>query len=213
MTSVRFLGPLDADEDERFRDHFVPQDLLRALVSNESNIVYGAKGGGKTALRRALTEIENASFFTTGTIDLDALSFQRVHVELAKVCEATGADIMSLARATWRNVIALFFLEIVSDRVATTNADLRERIDAVLKDERFSKAEPLNGVFSQARRFLERLGNVGLNGDAADFDAAETRRITVDRFPPTPQLERLLDDVCRVIAHSQKDCSNLHRRV
>jgi replication-associated recombination protein RarA len=106
MSSRRFLGPLDAAEDEKFREHFVRQDQLRALVSDESHIVYGAKGGGKTALRRALTEIENAAFYATGTIDLDTLSFQRVHVELEKACQATGADVMSLARATWRNVIA-----------------------------------------------------------------------------------------------------------
>ena len=204
MTSRRYLGPLDAADDERFREHFVRPDELRALISSDSHIVYGAKGGGKTALRRALTEIENAAFYSTSTIDLDTLNFQRVHVELAKVCEATGADVMSLARATWRNVIVLFFLEVVGDRL-TGHADLRERIEDTLTGERFSGADPLSGVFWQVKSFFKRLGNVGLDDAGYDADdVLEARRITVDRFPPTPQLGRLLEDVCGVVAKSGK---------
>jgi hypothetical protein len=82
---------------------------------------------------------------------------------------------------------------------------MRERIDDALKVERFSKSDALSGVFGQVRRFFERLGSVGLDDQpSASSEMVEARRITIDRFPPTPQLERLIDDACRAVARSNK---------
>ena len=53
----RFLGELDAAKDQYFKNHFVESLDIELLNTERSDIVFGAKGVGKTALRRALTEL------------------------------------------------------------------------------------------------------------------------------------------------------------
>jgi replication-associated recombination protein RarA len=72
------LSSLSAEEDKEFHFHFVETKYLKRLVSYESDIIYGTKGVGKTALRRALAELNGDFFFSTITIDLDSISFEAV---------------------------------------------------------------------------------------------------------------------------------------
>src|SRR5690348_15062457 len=98
----RFFGELDAAMDEHFKEHFIESLHLERLLSNESDIIYGSKGVGKTALRRALTEIHEPSYFSTKTIDLDQISFSQLHACLCKLKDTTQTEVPTLASNTWR---------------------------------------------------------------------------------------------------------------
>lgn len=204
MISKRFLGPLDADWDVHFRDHLVLQDQVMELMLPESHIVYGAKGSGKTALRRALTEMEARSFFTTGTINIDHLSIQRLHVELDRLKDTTGDEVMSLARSVWRNVIAISFLEVMRDRVPEKDVFCR-RVTDVLQDEQFTDRDTPNRILNQVQRFFEKLGNLTAQGDPKDNGRdTESRRMIVDRFPPSVLMEELLTEAHAIVVASGK---------
>lgn len=110
MSSKRFLGPLDAADDVDFKYHFISPDEVDAILTAESDVIYGGKGIGKTALRRAITELYRDRFLAAGTIDLNNLNFQRIYQELQRLEKATGEDTIALAWATWRNVIVMYFL-------------------------------------------------------------------------------------------------------
>lgn len=204
VMSKRFLGPLDADGDKDFRSHLVHQEQWMVIVSPESNIVYGSKGVGKTALRRTLTELEKDKFFATCTINIDKLSFQRLHADLDRLGETTGDEVMSLARAMWQNVIAVSFLEALHDRVPE-NTEFREKVTAILHDEQFTGRDVRNRILNQVQRFVERLGRIGMEEDpVSEYGTLEVRRMAVDRFPPTVAMEKLLAEAREIVASSGK---------
>jgi hypothetical protein len=66
----RFLGVLDAQADPDFKSHFIESNDLKRILSEESDVIYGSKGVGKTALRRALVELKESYFYTTKTFGL-----------------------------------------------------------------------------------------------------------------------------------------------
>jgi hypothetical protein len=205
MSSRRFLGPLDAAADDRLRDHFVSLPEMRPLFSPESHIVYGSKGVGKTALRRVITELQAASFFATGTIDLESLSFQRIHVELNRLSETTGSNITTLARSIWRNVILMYGLELIRDKIS--DAEMRRRIDCLLTEEHFTDPDAPNRVLSQVERFFERLGNFGLTSAKPNMALPVVNRprtVSLDKFPPTEEGAVLMADLCRLLAGLNK---------
>src|SRR5687768_2223426 len=60
--SHQFLGPLDADDDKNLQDYYVQFGDFSALRNKEIFFVVGAKGTGKSAIRRYLvSEREEAS--------------------------------------------------------------------------------------------------------------------------------------------------------
>lgn len=204
MANKRFLGSPDAAADDRFRDHFVPQDELSILLEPTSHVILGAKGVGKTALRRALSELNKHSFYATGTIDLDTLSFERVHLELAKLSAATGAEIITLARATWRNVLIFYCLDIVKNRLPE-NFPIYDRIQELLRTERFDNRNAPDRIFNQVSNFFLRLGDLGLEDPTKpDGKADEKRRMAIDRLPASPELGDLLVYASEAVAESRK---------
>lgn len=204
MPSKRFLGEPDAAADARFQDHFVPQDELSIILEPSSHIIFGAKGVGKTALRRALSELNKHAFYATGTIDLDTLSFERVHSELAKLSAVTGAEVMALARATWRNVLIFYCLDAVKNRLPEGFL-YYEGIQQILRDERFLNRDASNRIFNQVHNFFHRLGVLALDEQLShELDAAEERRMAIDRFPSSPEIGEMLLYASEIVRDSKK---------
>jgi hypothetical protein len=201
----RFLGELDAAADNRLGDHFVPQSDLQDLLSPESHIIFGAKGVGKTAMRRALTELNPDAFYAAGTIDLDNLSFAQVHAQLSRLSEVTGTEVMALARSTWVSVLAMYGLEILSHRIPGEDG-LQNQIQRMLRDESFLDRTANNRVLNQIHNFLTRVGSFAF-ADASEvsFTArAEEQRNAVSRFFASGESDRLLQSCAEIIAASRK---------
>lgn len=206
MTSKRFLGPLDAADDSQFRYHFIPPDELDAILTPQCHVIYGSKGIGKTALRRALTELHRGDYFTAGTIDLNRLNFQRVYQELQKLQHATGEDAIDLARATWRNVVAMYFLELVAESAPAEHEFVRD-VDRLLKDEYFSDRNAPTRILNQVERFFERLGTIALEDDAEDshqMSITESIRTAVEEYPRIEKFKPVLLAAATIVKASGK---------
>jgi hypothetical protein len=203
MSSKRFLGPLDAAADPNFRENFVPPADLEFLSSPESHIIYGPKGVGKTALTRALTELQDSSFYASGTLDLNNLSLQRIYFELEKAQKATHENALYLAQAAWRNVILMQFLELVRSKKEAHGA-LAEEIDQFLSDENFTDRTAPTRFLNQVERFFYRIGEAGLAEDTTTRTRghAEARRMALDLFSPSRQYAELLQRACGVVKAS-----------
>lgn len=109
--SKRSLGSDAAERDIRFEDHFVSTKAFARLASDDCAIVVGAKGSGKTALKLALEGAYCAQFASVYAAKLDDLKFSPLLGEIKKLHMASDHGVISIARAMWRNVIAIYFLE------------------------------------------------------------------------------------------------------
>lgn len=200
----RFLGDLDAATDTRFREHFVESVDLQRILNNESDIIFGSKGVGKTALRRALTELHQSSYYATKSIDLDQISFSQVHVALSKVKDTTQADIAKVASNTWRNVLALYCLEAVAETLAHSNP-LRRGIDKLIEEEGINGASSNYRLISQIERFLLKIAEIGLDDEAsAPLGLSKNQLAIVHDFPSNSDLTPLLEQSVDLVQRSNK---------
>src|SRR5262249_34111968 len=200
----RFLGDLDAAADHNFKNHFVESPNLRRILTNRSDIIYGSKGVGKTALRRALTELNKEFFYVAKTIDLDQISFVKVHMGLSKLKDTTQTEVATLARNTWRNILAIYCLEAVAEQLPNSNS-LKVQIEKLLDQEGFQETNASYRVENHIERILIRIAKAGTEGSAPTPLGLNSRqRIVVDRFPSNPEVESLLTQCSKVVEKSGK---------
>lgn len=200
----RYLGDLDAARDRDFENHFVASNDLDRILNNESHIIYGSKGVGKTALRRALAEINRSHFHATKTIDLDNVSFAAVHVALSKLKDTTQTEIPTLARKTWRNLLAIYCLEAVGDQLPESHP-LHEKIRKILEQEGFKGKDPNNRLMSQIERFLNLIAEVGLEETVpTPLGLSSKQRDVISSFPATAEVEDALIEAGKVVSTSGK---------
>lgn len=200
----RFLGDLDAATDQDFKSHFVESDDLKRIRTNGSDVIYGSKGVGKTALCRALAEINRSSFYATKIVDLDQISFAAVHVALSKLKDTTQTEVPTLARNTWRNVLAMYCLEAVAAELPSSNP-LRHRIGALLDNEGFSGSDSNSRLMGQIERFLIRIAEAGLEENApTPLGLSGKQRNVVNTFPSSPDVQAALTEASQIVEKSGK---------
>jgi energy-coupling factor transporter ATP-binding protein EcfA2 len=109
----RDLGSISAEDDSQFSQHFVNTSEFMRLLKGSCMIVAGAKGSGKTALMRALADIDSYTkqYATVYPIKLDGLKFGPLFLEIKKLNDASSHGLVAIARSTWQNVIGIFVLE------------------------------------------------------------------------------------------------------
>jgi len=204
INSRRFLGDLDAANDRDFENHFFESTDLERILSSDSDVIYGSKGVGKTALRRALAELKSSFFFATKTIDLDHISFNAVHIALSKLKETTQTEIATLSRNTWRNVLAMYCLETVAETLPDTHR-LKQRIDRLCEQEGFEGEDSNNNLMGQIERFLIMIAQAGLEEEApTPLGLSKKQRNVVNIFPSNPEVQSALRECSSVIERSGK---------
>jgi len=193
----RFLGDLDAAADQHFTEHFVESQELTRLLTNKSDIIYGSKGVGKTALRRALTEIKSDYFFATITIDLDDLSFAEVHSALEKLQNTAQREITRLARTTWQNCLAMYCLDAVKDKLDT---GLAERITAFLFEEGFANAGSNARLLTQIERIMLRVVGAATEMEKpAPLGLTSNQQRAMSTFPISNEMKALLEESANAV--------------
>ena len=201
--SRRFLGDLDAEMDEKFGDHFIEPPVLERIRSTSSNIIFGSKGSGKTAIRRGLVEMNRENYFATKTVDLDEISFDQVHAALEQLNETTQTELSTLASNTWRNVLALHCLDAVAGTLQKQSG-LTQEIANLLASEKFHP-DDTNPLVSQIERFLRRIVGLGLESkEKTVLPLSQEQRGVATSFPLNPGVTRLLESCNDIIAKSGK---------
>jgi len=189
----RFLGNLDAASDKRFEDHFIDSLDLARIDSRHSDIVYGSKGAGKTALRRALTELKKPKFYTTKTINLDQISFSEVHVALSILKESSSIEIATLARNIWCNVLAMYCLEAVAESLDHGHG-LKREITELLHKENFLEDDSNNRLIGFIERLFIKIANSSLEkAIPSPLGLSKEQRHLINSFPSSPIVKNLLE--------------------
>jgi hypothetical protein len=209
MTMKRPLGDPDAMQDKGFPEHFVSSGDLDAILNNSTMVIYGSKGSGKSALRRALTEINKKFYCAAGTIDFDDISFAQVYSDLEKINKTTQAEIPLVARAAWRNVLALFVVELISDTLAEGH-NLRKRIRSFLATHRGLKhADTNNRLLAWIEKIFARIEEYALVNEATFAGLSPDQRMEAVAFPGVAGLTELLKeaaDHCRALGKHALVC-------
>jgi len=198
--SKRSLGDPDAMKDKGFSAHFVSSEDLDAILNTETMVVYGSKGSGKSALRRALTEIHKDEFCVAGTVDLNEISFSQIYSDLQKINQTTQAEIPLVARAAWRNVLALFVVELVTNSLPE-NHSLRRRTRQFLAAHRgLPSANSNNRLLEWIERVFKQIETYVVEEELPLAGLTPEQRMGVVAFPGVDGLGELLQaatDHCR----------------
>ena len=157
----RDFGAIDAHKDDNFENHFIEVQSLEKIIDDDSDIIYGLKGSGKTALCRALTEIHQNKYHTTKVIDLDNISFSQIHAALEKFRITSNKEVVKLASNTWRNVLLLYALEAISEK-ELANSPLRRKIEILLTKGHYLSPKTNNRLIAFIQNLLTRVKNIGL---------------------------------------------------
>jgi hypothetical protein len=198
----RFLGDLDAATDQDFQSHFVESDDLKRILTKKSDVIYGSKGVGKTALCRALAEINKGSFYATKIVDLQQISFRAVHNALSKLKDTTQTEVPTLARKTWRNVLAKYCLEAVAAELPSSDP-LRNQIGVLLENEGFSGSSSNSRLMGQIERFLIGIAEAGLEETApTPLGLSGKQREVVNTFPSSADVQAALIEASRIVEES-----------
>src|ERR1700676_1085898 len=203
----RYLGDLDAAKDSSFANHFVESPDLLRISTRQSDIIYGTKGVGKTALRRALTELNSSTYYATTTIDLDPINFAQVHEALSGLKKASKTEVATLARNTWRNVLSMYCLEVVAKNLPNTHP-LRQSIESFLDDERASSSEITNNrLLPSIERLFNLVAQAGLEREKntlSPLGLTKRQLSLINEFPCNPILKLLLERCSTLIGESGK---------
>jgi hypothetical protein len=200
----RYLGPVSAERDERFEDHFVASIDLTRLLRPQSDVVYGSKGVGKTALRRALTELHCDQFYTTKTVNLKRLSFAQVHKALEDLGKASSTELPNLARNMWQNVLALYGLEAIGASLPS-NHPTKTKIETLFKSLDDTDEDPSSRLVGYIDRLLLRFGQVGLeNGSRTALSVPIKSMSLLSEFPSDPRVKGLLTECSALVTPTGK---------
>lgn len=200
----RYLGHPDADRDAHFAEHFITSRELRKISTEDSDIVFGAKGVGKTALRRALTELQGSIYHANRTVSLDTVSFTQVHEALKELRDTSRAEIATLARNLWQNVISIFCLEAVVENSKADNR-LSVEIASFLDEESIRDVNPNQQILGVVDRILALVADLAIDsGESGALGLSKKQRQILNEFPYRPQLLKLLIESATDIGRANK---------
>jgi Cdc6-like AAA superfamily ATPase len=136
VNTTRFLGELDSDFDKNLFDYFVETPLLNKISNSDTHLIYGFKGVGKTALRKAIVEAKgNNDFWAARTINLSSISFSSLLSQLKGLQTMSAVELPNLSRVVWMNALVQYAIEIVKEK--TQNQNLKRRINNILESNNF----------------------------------------------------------------------------
>ncbi len=208
---LKSLGSFSAEEDKDFHYHFIETKYLKRLITDHSDIVYGTKGVGKTALRRALTELNGDFYHNSITLDLDSISFEAVSNRLSALNSTVKHEMHTLSRATWKNALLSYALLAVSEKLHP-GTKLKTRIENILSEEGFlnpnghSASENSNiRIMNVIERFFQEIIMLPIERDKHLVGISAEQQNIVHKFPLNDHVAQVLDEAINIVlANKQK---------
>lgn len=183
--STRCLGAMEAHSDPKFKQHFIEVQDLGSVLDDDSDIVFGLKGSGKSALCRALSEIKKDDFLATKIINLDSLSFTQIHAALLSLHATTQKELIKLSSHTWRNVLLIYSLEAYAD-ILPEEVPLKRKINEMVFSRRYSNPKSNSRILTYIQNLIERIAGLG-------FDSEETSPLGLT-YSQYEELDKAFDD-------------------
>tara|TARA_R110001599_G_scaffold3619_2_gene19958 strand:- start:1998 stop:3524 length:1527 start_codon:yes stop_codon:yes gene_type:complete len=170
----RDLGAMEAHSDPKFKQHFIEVQDLLSILDDDSDIVFGLKGSGKSALCRALHELKKDEFLATKIINLDDLSFTQIHQALVSLQATTHKELIKLSSMTWRNVLLIYSIEAYVDTL-DKNDSLRTEVDSLLSRKSYKNHKSNSRVLSFIQNLISRIAELG-------FDSSEDSVLSLNKM-------------------------------
>lgn len=207
--SKRPLGSNSAENDPKFVQHYVDTPAFARLLDDECMIITGAKGSGKTALMRALSDIEahRMRYAHVQSIKLDGLRFGPLYEAMKKLNSTSNQGLVAIARSTWQNVIAIYILEgLLDTKLLPTR--VRTDLRKYLHDTGHlgtPAADKFVGHLERVWQLIAKWSRDNEGALSAPMMGLTTRQQSViAAFPGDDRLDRLLGDAMRCLRDSKK---------
>lgn len=205
----RNLGSISAEFDKRFQKHFVATPEFARLLSDECMIVAGAKGSGKTAIMRALTDIETykTRYLAVYAVKLDGLKFGQLFAAIKRLHDLSDHGLVAIARTTWQNVIALFVCEAALQYKLIPSRD-RGELRKYLIDNGYLDTAPSDKLLGHLERVWKLIAKLSHDKDDADVEPllrlhARQEKV-IGAFPSDARLDKSLKLTLQAIRSSGK---------
>lgn len=207
------LKPLSSEEDKNFQSHFVHTKYLTRILTNDSDIIYGAKGNGKTALRIALTDINKERYFNTFTIDLKSLSFSAIFNKIFELHKIIKQELHLISSSVWKNTLlqyALFsLLESLEDCQLKAEIETSLTKCGFLKSNIHSASNNSNErVSNTIEKFFRKINSISLD----DIDNIESKLSgttaeqdnIINKFPFEDGMSNIINKLKTLLNESDK---------
>ncbi len=203
LETASFGERIAEDEVNELENYFVETDQWRRLASGEADVVYGAKGAGKSALYSLLTR-RSDSFFDQGTLLLTAEnpSGTPAFRDIADAPPTSEPEFVGLWKAYFLSLVAAVLLDYGVETPAA------KRVYGYLQGAKLPHGKAsLNTRLRAVREFITRSGvEAGVTLDASGQPVGLTGKITL-REPSGEMrqqgfvtLDELLEDANRALA-------------
>ncbi len=203
---LKHLKPLSAEEDINFKDHFISTKYTNRILTDESDIIFGTKGSGKTALSITITKFNKNKFLTSSIFNLSTLSFHRLLDNLNKLKKNVNEDINIVSRIAWKN--ALLNQSILAFSKWTANKELVKKIYKVFNEDGFIKnnEDILNSdskVNSIIDYIFKKFENFSFKNSNEDFTATHQSDI-INKFPLNEKTYEILNEIINEVTKTKK---------
>lgn len=205
--SPRNLGSISAEFDEQFQRHFVATPEFADLLGDQRMIIAGAKGSGKTAIMRALADIDSYKkrYVAVYPVKLDGLKFAQLYTAIRRLDDASNQGVVAISRTAWQNVIAIYILE-AATQAKLVGARLRGEIKKYLADSGYLNAAASDKLLGHLERVWQLLGK--LSRDTEEFEEDPVTGLqprqqkVIGAFPSDRRLDEYLAAVIQAIRAS-----------
>jgi hypothetical protein len=209
LRSVRPLGSISAENDSKFALHFVDTPAFASLLDDDCMIITGAKGSGKTAIMRALSDLEayRHRYCHVQSIKLDGLRFGPLFEAMKKLNNTSNQGLVAIARSAWQNVVAIYILEGLLDTPmlpSSVKVDVRKYLHSTghlgtpAADKFTSHLERVWQLIVKWSRDNEKSAVVPMMG------LTTRQQSVIAAFPGDDKLDRLLASAMRCVQESKR---------
>jgi len=98
-------GPIDAIGDKHFSDKWIEPSHVKRCLREQYWIVSGEKGSGKTAIRKALTDLYNDRFVAIAEVDFNRISFEPIYKNIKEIARTTSLPLSITLSNYWQYAI------------------------------------------------------------------------------------------------------------
>jgi len=154
------LDQFSAQDEEHFREHWMYTPYFMAAARRNIPIVLGAKGSGKSALLRYLTQLQSESDITYPGLDLTEFRHERVRSQVRALVGELSIDDGMLLANYWRHLFLLHCMHDVSVRVNPSDEREQNALETIRSVLARNAIEPkahdtLLGYLIRAKRYLD----------------------------------------------------------
>lgn len=118
-------GPDDAlTRDKAFSKKWVEPPEISVCLDDSNWIVSGEKGSGKSAIRRALTDIYSSNYDIVSVVNFDGMAFQAIYNNIISISKTLQADRTAVMSQYWQFALVIEIAEECAKKFPHDYADV-----------------------------------------------------------------------------------------